>query len=85
MILTRPLVVVRCLKHLTKKFEINTSKIVRFKGKKPKNFWVRCLKHLTTTRGRVSIILVLISLNIHFKGIHAVGNLFSLTFYEKRG
>ena len=24
------------------------------------------------------------SLNIHFKGIHALGNLFSLTFYEKR-
>ena len=24
------------------------------------------------------------SLNIHFTGIHALGNLFSLTFYEKR-
>ena len=35
--------------------------------------------------GRVSIIVMLNSLNIHFKGIHAVGNLFSLTFYEKRG
>ena len=36
-------------------------------------------------RAHVSIILMLNSLNIHFKGIHAVGNLFSLTFYEKRG
>ena len=49
------------------------------------NFLVRCLKQLTTTGGRVTIIVMLNSLNIHFKGIHAVGNLFSLTFYEKRG
>ena len=46
---------------------------------------VRCLKHLTTTVGRVSIIVMLKSQNIHFKGIHAVGNLFSLTCYERRG
>ena len=32
--------------------------------------------------GHVSIIDMRNSLNIHFKGIHAVGNLFSLTFYE---
>ena len=32
----------------------------------------------------VSIIDMLNSLNIHFTGIHALGILFSLTFYEKR-
>ena len=36
-------------------------------------------------RAHVSIILMLNSLNIYFKGIHTLGNLFSLTFYEKRG
>ena len=34
--------------------------------------------------GHVSIILMLNSLNIHFTGIHALGNLFSVTFYEIR-
>ena len=34
--------------------------------------------------GHVSIVVMFTSLNIHFKGIHAFGNLFSLTFYEKR-
>ena len=34
--------------------------------------------------GHVSIIDMLNSLNIHFTGIHALGNLFSVTFYEKR-
>ena len=34
--------------------------------------------------GHVSIIVMFNSLNIHFKGIHAFGNLFSLTFYEIR-
>ena len=32
--------------------------------------------------GHVSIIDMLNSLNIHFTGIHALGNLFSVTFYE---
>ena len=35
--------------------------------------------------GHVSIIVMRNSLNIHFKGIHALGNLFSVNFYEKRG
>ena len=34
--------------------------------------------------GHVSIIVMLNSLNIHFTGIHALGNLFSVTFYEIR-
>ena len=32
----------------------------------------------------VSIIDMLNSLNIHFTSIHALGNLFSVNFYEKR-
>ena len=35
-------------------------------------------------RGHVSIIDMRNSLNIHFTGIYALGNLFSVTFYEKR-
>ena len=34
--------------------------------------------------GHVSIIDMRNSLNIHFTGIHALGNLFSVKFYEKR-
>ena len=37
------------------------------------------------TGGRVSIILMRNSLNIHSTGIHALGNLFSVKFYKKRG
>ena len=33
----------------------------------------------------VSIIDMPNSLNIHLTGIHALGNLFSVNFYEKRG
>ena len=44
----------------------------------------RCLKHLTTTGGHVSIIDIHNSLNIHFTGIHAVGNLFSVKLYKTR-
>ena len=34
--------------------------------------------------GHVSIIDMRNSLNIHFKGIHALGKLFSVIFYEKQ-
>ena len=34
--------------------------------------------------GHVSIIDMLNSLNIHFTGIHALGNLFSVKFYKTR-
>ena len=34
--------------------------------------------------GHVSIIVMPNSLNIHFKGIHALGHLFSVIFHEKR-
>ena len=34
--------------------------------------------------GHVSIINMRNLLNIHFIGIHALGNLFSVKFYEKR-
>ena len=35
--------------------------------------------------GHVSIIVMRNSLNIRFTDIHALGNLFSVNFYEKRG
>ena len=35
-------------------------------------------------RGHVSIIDMRNSLNIHFTGKHALGDLFSVIFYEKR-
>ena len=35
-------------------------------------------------RAHVSIIVMHNSLNIHFKGIHALGIFFSVNFYEKR-
>ena len=35
-------------------------------------------------RGHVSITDICDSLSIHFTGIHALGNLFSVKFYEKR-
>ena len=34
--------------------------------------------------GHASIILMLNSINIHLTGIHALGNLLSVTFYEIR-
>ena len=36
-------------------------------------------------RGHVSIIDMRNLLNIHFTGKHALGNLISVNFYEKRG
>ena len=47
------------------------------------NFWSDALAS-DPTGAHVGIILMQISLNIDFTGIHAVGILFSIKFYETR-
>ena len=48
------------------------------------NFFGQLPQASDPRRGHVSIIDILNSLNIHFTGIHALANLFSVIFHEKR-